>query len=59
MHVASEQLLDGGILERTFVLDRFPGILWTPDTAKPSAPVPLILMGHPGGLGQMSPRLQA
>jgi hypothetical protein len=59
MHVTSEQLLDGGLLERKFTLDEFPGILWTPATAKPSAPVPLILMGHPGGLGPMYPRLEA
>ncbi len=59
MHVASEHLLTGGLLERKFILDEFPGILWTPATAKPSVPVPLILMGHPGGLGQMYPRLEA
>ncbi len=59
MHVTSEHTLDGGLVERGFTLDNFPGILWTPATAKPSAPVPLILMGHPGGLGQMYPRLEA
>ena len=59
MHVTSEQLLDGGLLEREFTLDGVPGILWTPASAKPSAPVPLILMGHPGGLGPMYPRLAA
>ena len=59
MHVTSEQLLDGGLLEREFTLDGVPGILWTPAAAKPSAPVPLILMGHPGGLGPMYPRLEA
>ena len=59
MHVTSEQLLNGGLLEREFTLDGVPGILWTPAAAKPSAPVPLVLMGHPGGLGPMYPRLAA
>lgn len=59
MHVTSEQLLDGGIIEREFNLDEVPGILWTPATAMPSAPCPLILMGHPGGLRAMYPRLEA
>lgn len=59
MHVTSEQLLDGGILERGFNLDEVPGILWTPATAMRSAPCPLILMGHPGGLRAMYPRLEA
>lgn len=59
MRVTSEQLLDGGVLEREFTLDEVPGILWTPATATPSAPVPLILMGHPGGLGPMYRRLEA
>lgn len=55
MHFISEQRLDGGIVERHFVLGEVPGVLWTPDSAP--EPVPLILMGHPGGLRSMYPRL--
>jgi hypothetical protein len=57
MHFTSERQLDGDILEREFTIDAIPGILWTPVTA--SAPTPLILLGHPGGLGRMHPRLLA
>jgi hypothetical protein len=56
MRFTSEQRLnDGGVLEREFTLGEIPGILWTPG----SAPAPLILMGHPGGLRKMYPRLLA
>lgn len=57
MHFTSEQLLDDGSLEREFTLGEIPGILWTPGSA--SAPVPLTLLGHPGGLCTMYPRLLA
>jgi dienelactone hydrolase len=53
----SEQRLDDDVLEREFTLGEIPGILWTPGSA--SAPAPLILLGHPGGLGRMYPRLAA
>ena len=53
MHFTSERRLDGDVLERGFTLGEIPGILWTPA----SAPAPLILVGHPGGLRQMYPRL--
>ncbi|WP_406830593.1 alpha/beta hydrolase [Pedococcus sp. KACC 23699] len=59
MQLTSEQLLDDGVLERELDLDGVPGILWTPASATPSAPAPLILLGHPGGLPTMYPRLQA
>jgi len=59
MLLTSERSLDGGILEREFTLDEVPGIVWTPVTAEPSDPVPLILLGHPGGVRGMYPRLQA
>ena len=55
MRFTSEQRIDGGVLEREFTLGEIPGILWTPGTA----PAPLILLGHPGGLGRMYPRLVA
>jgi hypothetical protein len=57
MHFTSEQRLDDGIVEREFTVNEVPGILWTPGTV--SAPVPLILLGHPGGLDKMYPRLAA
>jgi dienelactone hydrolase len=53
MHFTSEQRLDDGSLEREFTLGEIPGILWTPT----SSPAPLILLGHPGGLRTMYPRL--
>jgi hypothetical protein len=55
MHFTSEQHLDDGVLEREFTLGEIPGILWT----RGSAPAPLILLGHPGGLRTMYPRLAA
>ncbi|MFE7172701.1 alpha/beta hydrolase [Streptomyces sp. NPDC057616] len=60
MHFTSEQRLDGGVLEREFTLGEIPGFLWTPASASASAPVPLILLGHPTlGLRRMYPRLVA
>ncbi|WP_329134638.1 alpha/beta hydrolase [Streptomyces sp. NBC_00670] len=74
MHFTSERRLDDGnshgngdsngsatdVLEREFTLDGIPGILWTPAAATASAPVPLILLGHPTlGLNRMYPRLAA
>lgn len=58
MQLISEQLTDG-ILEREFTLDDIPGIVWTPEPATSSTPAPVILMGHPGGLRAMHPRLNA
>jgi hypothetical protein len=49
----SEERLEDGVLERRFVLGDVPGIVWTP----PSAPAPLLLLGHPGGLHRMYPRV--
>src|SRR3954451_18769023 len=58
MQFTTEQCLDDGVLEREFTLGEIPGILWTPGSA--SAPVPLILLGHPPlGLRKMYPRLVA
>lgn len=56
MHVTSMRALDDGTLERSFTLDGVPGVLWTP--AAPVSSVPLILLGHPGGLSQMRPGLE-
>lgn len=55
MHFTSEQRLDDGVLEREFALGEIPGVLWTAG----SAPAPLILIGHPGGLHKRLPRLVA
>ncbi|MFD7685645.1 dienelactone hydrolase family protein [Streptomyces sp. NPDC059781] len=58
MRFTSEQRFDDGVLEREFTLGGIPGILWTPGSASASAPVPLILLGHPPlGLRRMYPRL--
>jgi dienelactone hydrolase len=57
MHFTSEQRVDDGVLEHEFTLGEIPGILWTSGSA--SAPTPLILLGHPGGLRRMYPRLVA
>ena len=57
MRFTSEQRLDDRVLERDFTLGEIPGILWTPASASASAPTPLILLGHPGGLHKMYPRL--
>jgi hypothetical protein len=55
MDFTSNQDLGDGILEREFTLGGIPGILWTPS----SVPAPLIVLGHPGGLRPMYPRLLA
>ncbi|MFJ2574270.1 alpha/beta hydrolase [Streptomyces halstedii] len=58
MRFTSERRLDDGVLEREFILDGIPGILWT--SASASAPDPLVLLGHPPlGLRAMYPRLVA
>jgi dienelactone hydrolase len=58
MHFTSDQHLHDSVRERAFVLGGIPGILWTP--ASPSAPVPLIMLGHPPlGVHTMYPRLLA
>jgi len=60
MHVTSERRLDDGVRERAFTLGDIAGFLWTPGSASASAPVPLILLGHPTlGLARMYPRLAA
>jgi len=56
MQITAQRRLEHGIIERDFTLGEAPGILWTPETAEP---VPLILVGHPGGLDAMRPRLLA
>ena len=55
MRFTSKQRLDDGVLERDFTLGEIPGVLWTTG----SAPAPLILSGHNGGLHKRHPRLVA
>ena len=57
MRFTSERPFDDYVLEREFTIGDIPGVLWTPGSA--SAPAPLILLGHPGGLRRMYPRLLA
>ena len=57
MQFTSERRLDDGVLEREFTLSEVPGFLWTPADASETTPAPLILLGHPGGLQMMYPRL--
>ncbi|WP_331728819.1 alpha/beta hydrolase (plasmid) [Streptomyces sp. NBC_00028] len=60
MHITSDQRLDDEVRERAFTFGDIPGFLWTPASASASAPVPLILLGHPTlGLTRMYPRLAA
>ncbi len=61
MLFTSDTRLDDGLVERDFTLGQVPGILWTPPTASADSPVPLILLGQPGGIGmrRMHPRLAA
>lgn len=59
MRFTSHQRLDDTVLERSFTLGEIPGILWTSTSASASASAPLILLGHPGGLHAMYPRLAA
>ncbi|MGY1745552.1 hypothetical protein [Blastococcus sp. SYSU D00695] len=59
MHLTSSQRLDDDVLERRLTLDGVPGILWTSASADPAAPAPLVLLGHPGDLSRMHPRLLA
>ena len=55
MQFSSERTIDEGVLEREFTLGDIPGILWAPA----AGPAPLILLGHPGNLRAMYPRLAA
>jgi len=55
MQVTAQQHLDDGLVERRFTLGDVPGILWLPASAP--GPLPVVLMGHPGGLDGMYGRL--
>lgn len=67
MDITSRRVVDDSVIERTFTIGPgegpsshpVDGIVWTPITASPTAPAPMILLGHPGGLTAMRPRLEA
>jgi len=46
-----------GVVDRSFTVGDVPGVLWSPVSAAPGAP--LLLMGHGGGLHKRSPGLVA
>lgn len=56
MQTTSEHVHDDGTRERGFTLEGIEGVLWLPAT---SAPAPVLLLGHPGGLVAMHVRLVA
>jgi hypothetical protein len=56
LNVHAETSSDG-VVDRSFTLGAVPGVLWSPRTAAPGAP--LLLMGHGGGLHKRSPGLVA
>lgn len=45
--------------EHDLTLAGVPGVLWTPAGSTGDTPVPLLLLGHPGGLDAMRPGLAA
>lgn len=57
MRLDAERPVDDLLRERPFRVGDVSGMLWRP--AATTGPVPLVLMGHPGGLAQMRPRLEA
>jgi hypothetical protein len=50
MHFTTQQDL-GDLVERRFLADDIPGILWTPGSASSTQQTPLVLAGQPGPLG--------
>ena len=57
--IASEPFLEEGVLEREFVIDEVPASCGRQRPPRHLRHRPLVLMGHPGGLITMYPRLQA
>lgn len=54
---SSSSSAPGAVVEREFILDAVPGVLWTP--ASLTGPAPLVLMGHGGGLHKKAEGLVA
>jgi pimeloyl-ACP methyl ester carboxylesterase len=46
-----------GVVDRSFTVGEVPGVLWSPASVAPGAP--LLLMGHGGGLHKRAPGLVA
>jgi hypothetical protein len=58
MHVNFiSQKSSDGVVDRGFTIGDIPGVLWSPASARPWAP--LLLMGHGGGVHKRSPGLVA
>lgn len=59
MHTSlfTSQTSDDGVVERDFLVGDVPGVLWSPENARPGTP--LLLMGHGGGLNKRAPGLVA
>jgi hypothetical protein len=51
------QTTSNDVIERSFTVGDVPGVLWSPDGG--SAPAPLVLMAHPGGLHKKAQGLVA
>jgi hypothetical protein len=51
------QTSSDGVVDRSFTVGDVPGVLWSPASAAPGAP--LLLMGHGGGLHKRAPGLVA
>ncbi|MEH1099564.1 alpha/beta hydrolase [Micromonospora sp. CPCC 205561] len=47
----------GGVVERDFLVDDVPGVLWAPVSGADHAPV--VLLGHNGGMHKKAPGLRA
>jgi fermentation-respiration switch protein FrsA (DUF1100 family) len=53
----NSETISNGVLEREFAVSGVPGVMWSP--ASTTAPAPLVLMGHPGGLHKKAQGLVA
>jgi hypothetical protein len=56
LNFIAETSLDG-VVDRSFTVGEVPGVLWSPASVAPGAP--LLLMGHGGGLHKRAPGLVA
>jgi hypothetical protein len=58
MHLTfTAETTSDGVVDRSFTVGDVPGVLWSPASAAPGAP--LLLMGHGGGLHKRAPGLAA
>jgi hypothetical protein len=56
LNFIAETSLDG-VVDRSFTVGEVPGVLWSPASVAPAAP--LLLMGHGDGLHKRAPGLVA